>query len=279
MKIEEVLSYVGLKTEDVKDLDTFKAQFDQKFVNVEAAGEHPIIKEKIIGAAVGKTIGSIETEMNRVAKQFAIEFNDEEKKKPLTERMSLIPAKLAESYNKVTAELEDKLKLSGDEATKKYVGEIEKLKTDNKTFKEMVDKTKQTYEEMLKQKEAEHNGLFISHTMSEAKKKLKFVENPDPYKLKGFEATFNEKYKLELDENRSVIVRNAKGERIPNPKKAGDFMDLESILATEAEQAGLINVNGQKNVAKSNFVVNLQNQNQPSGGGDKSRRVVNTFGR
>jgi hypothetical protein len=107
LETKEVFEYLGIKADDIKDLDTFKATFEKDFIKQSNITEENESVKKILG----KTFGTLENEIKKVAKGFEldIDFNsDDLKDKKVTDKLKFVVSEYDAKQKSVIAELTEK---------------------------------------------------------------------------------------------------------------------------------------------------------------------------
>ena len=234
VKLEDVLKYTGIELGEEATPETFKAAFDGVFVKKENAAND----EEIQKAVIGKSTREYATEIKRTIKESGLELTEEEAKLPVNELLRLIPAKKDEVYTSKIEELEKKagkpsealeaLQNKYNQLESKFT-DVDSLRNDLATKLTEKDKEFETFQTTFKLKEAQKDIWGkINSGISKQAKELEKV---------GFVAKMNETYKIDLDGDSPVILKD--GHRIPDPNKHGEFLTPVDVIKKEAEDLGL----------------------------------------
>lgn len=267
VKLEDVLKYTGIELGEDATQETFKAAFDGVFVKKENA----VNDEEIQKAVIGKSTREYATEIKRTIKESGLELTEDEAKLPVSDLLRLIPAKKDEVYTSKIQELEKKAGKPSEalEALQSKYNQLESKLTD-------VDNLKNDLASKLTEKDKEFETFQKTFKLNEATKDIWGKVNSGISKQAkelekvGFVAKMNETYKIDLDGDTPVILKD--GHRIPDPTKHGEFLNPVDVIKKEAEELGLWAVtdpNKVKPVSTPQPVVNNSGVNTGSG-----RRVI-----
>lgn len=237
MELKDILKYQGIELGEDATVEDYKKAFDETFVRLDQAADHPDVKKANVGEATRKYA----TELKRTAKEHGVELSKEDTDLPVDELARLVAAKIQESNTTIIEELKAK---SGkpSEALEKLTSDYEKLKL--KLADE--ERVKTEIAEKLTLKEKEFTTFEKNYKLNDAKKNLmKEAESflsvtADPLRKKGFFSTINEKYKMDLDENGEFLITNEKGERIADPSKHGAWLPPIEVLKQDAKELGVL---------------------------------------
>lgn len=242
MEIKDVLSTLGIDAE-VKDASQFKELFEQKFVAIDELKERKELIEPYVSKAIGKRLGSLETEVKRIAKESAIDIeSDEFKGKPIEELTKTVFKKFAESNLSVVKNLQEKLSANSGDAVAKIQKEAEQWKTKYSEVESLLNDTKNQFTKLQEDKENEIKSFKIEVKKKNVWDSIGLKKDITPVEKTGFEALLNSKYSLDLEED-TIVVKTKDGKRIKNDKVVGQFKTFEEILKEEAEANGLISKN------------------------------------
>ena len=234
IELKEILSYQGIELSEEATVEDYKKSFDMVFVKKDNAADDKDVKAAIMGEATR----TYATEIKRTAKEAGIALSEEEAKLPVAELLRLIPAKKDESYTAKITELESKVgkpsealeALQGKytQLESKY-SDIEAMKSDLANKLTEKDKEFDTFQKTFKLNEANKDIWGkVNSGLSKQSSELERV---------GFVAKMNENYKIELDGDSPVILKD--GHRIPDPNKHGEFLAPVDVLKSEAEAMNL----------------------------------------
>lgn len=241
MDVKEILSFLGMDAEKVKTVDEFKAGFQTDFIKRSAIDND----DEIVGKIYGKKLGTVLTHAKRTAKTLGVELSAEETKdKSVEDLIELIGQKAKDKHTEEVAELKKLADKSNNEETiKEYQKKIEKLTEKNRDYSAMVESLRTENETVKTQSQKAVREFKLNSERTRAFTQAKFKKDITPLERKGFEATFNERYELDLDENEAPFIKEkATGKRINSAKKAGDFATIDEILEQELATNKLIDM-------------------------------------
>lgn len=241
MSIEkEALEYLGYKAEDFKDVNEFKEKFNKTFIKQENITEDSEPVKKILG----KTYGTLENEIKKVAKSFDLDIDfDSIKDKKVTDKLKFA----FETYNNVKSEyikeLETKATQGNDDKVKEWEKKYEKISQKYKDTENLLSATTSEYNQFKEKAQNDVKGIKLSVKTKDAFSKIKLKPDISEFEKKGYYSTIQEKYQFDLDEQDNLVVKNKKGEAIPSAKTAGTFKTIEEILEEEAIAGKLLQLN------------------------------------
>lgn len=237
---KEALEYLGFKLDDLKTIDEFKSKFDSTFIKQSNITEDSEPVKKILG----KTFGTLENEIKKVAKGFELDVDFEElKDKKVTEKLKYTFEKYNEKKGEYIKDLEAKAALGNDDKVKEWEKKYEKINQKYKDVEGLLNNTKSEYEQAQNKWQSEIKNVKLNVLTKDAFAKVKLKNDISDFEKRGYMATISEKYKFDLDETENLIVKNSKGERIPSSKTTGTFKTIEEILEEEAISGKLIQLN------------------------------------
>ena len=263
---EKVFKYLGIELNEEATEETFKETFDKTFVRRDRAIED----ESITAAITGKNTQYFAKELKRAAKESGIELSEEETKLPVADLARLLTAKKDEAYTGKIAELEKKAG-KPSEALKEWEDKYNQL---NNKFAD-VDKMRVELAEKYAAKEAEFTqftqGFKKEQTVKEIWSKANefLSDTATPLERKGFISYVNENYNIDLDGDNPVILKD--GHRIPDPNKAGEFLDPLPVIRMEAEKNKILKVSDPK---KAEPVVATPPQTVSNPNGVRQSRLI-----
>lgn len=231
--IEQILKYTGVELpegttiEDFK-IEDFKKAFDSRYITKENAVRDEDVKSKIIGEVLGAT----QTKLKRTFKEYGVEVEGDN----ILDLSADFAKKQNEVYQKQLTELKGK---GGKEIEDKFKEKLQAKEGEISNLQKMLETKDSELQSKLNEFKSTQKNSQLQSYKSELFGGLKFSENVNEYAKKGFYSDFSEKYKLDIDEDGNKLIMNAKGERIPNPEKHGDFMTPEQVRDMEFTKAEL----------------------------------------
>lgn len=254
----ELVKFLNLESED--DLEKAKEKFQNSYLPVE---QHK--------STIGKLTGTIATNVKKAFGQIGVQLTDDEFKDRKIEEVIVSASEKAKSFfDQQREELEKRATASGSEEV------IKEWEKKYKTVEKKLSEVEQARQEALNsfdqfkiQVETEKKQGKIESVFNSALSSIKFDPSVNEFTKKGFIATINEKYIIDLEDDGNAVVKDKKtGDRIKSSAKAGTFLGVEDVLLTEATQAGIIQKNpaAGRPVAKpgqNGYVPPIETQNKP----------------
>lgn len=234
----ELLKFIAPEILEAEDLEQAKQILTSTFIKKSEAAKDEDVRKQVSGSLLGK----LDTFVNQQAKQLNVEFDEGVKSGKLEDKLSFLTNKVSENLETYKSQID---KGVGEDFKKKleteFQSKIDKLNLDLQTKTEMLDNTVQKLTTIETEYKTKERNRIITDAFQKAKSEIQFSPEADNLKLKGFEATFNEKYIVELDDNNAVVVlESATKKPIQNPNKMNDFLGLSDVLKKEAEENNLL---------------------------------------
>lgn len=249
---KEALEYLGYKPEDFKTVEEFKAKFDSTFIKQSNITEDSEPVKKILG----KTFGTLENEIKKVAKGFELDVDFEElKDKKVTEKLKYTFEKYNEKKNEYIKDLEAKASQGNDDKVKEWEKKYEKINQKYKDVEGLLNSTKSEYEQAQQKWQNEVKSVKLNVLTKDAFGKVKLKPDISEFEKKGYFSTIAEKYQFDLDESENLVVKNKQGERLKSAKVTGAFKTIDEILEEEAIAGKLYQLNSDG--GKPKVVVNF----------------------
>jgi len=263
IKPEEITAYLGIEADS---MDQFKEKFDPEFVRKSLIKDPKSdVHKELFPLVIGKFAGTVQKDFIHGIKDMGIELAPEEvKDKKVEDIIKLGLEKAKDFYSSKIADYESKVGQGKDEAVKEWETKYTKL-TDKFTQLDGLHKTlQQTYESEKGGFQNQIKGIRLENIIAKENEKIKWNTAAKPLEKDGFFANLEKNYKRDLDETGNLEIFDSKGQRIPNPAKAGTWMSYSEILKSEAEKAGLWeqNPHQQKNTPPAVFSIGQQQNNQ-----------------
>lgn len=258
---KKALEYLGFNPEEFKTEEEFKSKFDSVFVKQSNINEDtPVVK-----SLLGRIYGSLENQIKKVAKENEIEVDfdtDEFKDKKISDKLKHTFTKFNEVKGATIKELESKVGLGNDEKVKEWETKYNKAAQKAKDFESLLNSTKSEFEQSQQKWQSQIKDTKLNVLTKDAFSKVKLKNDISEFEKKGYYSTIKEKYQFDIDEQENLIVKNAKGERIPSAKTTGTFKTIDEILEEEAVAGNLykMNVDGGKPKQQINFGTSNKNE-------------------
>ncbi|MES2592395.1 MAG: hypothetical protein V4608_10950 [Bacteroidota bacterium] len=249
IELKDISEYTGIKFEDLKTVDEFKAAFDKDFIKQSAITEESEPVKKILG----KVFGTLENDIKKVAKGFELdidfESDDFKANKKVNDKFKFVLGKYDEKNKATIADLTAKAGLGNDDKVRELQTKWEKATQKAKETETLLNSTKTEFEQYKTNTVNEIKTKTLSSIKKEIYAKAKFLPDANEFTKKGFLTSFEEKYNFDLDENENPFITTKKGEKIISSKVAGAFKTPAEVLEEELISAKLYVLNpagGQK---------------------------------
>lgn len=249
LEVKEALEYLGIKAENIEEFKTF---FDKDFIKQSAITEDLESVKKILG----KTFGTLENEAKKFAKEneLDIDFESDDFKglKKVSEKYKFVTSKLNEKNKSIIEELQKKAGQGNDEKVKEWEKKYDKLDLKHKEISGLLSTTKTDFDTFRAASEGSMKSFKLGVQKKELYGKLNFDPGVNEFTKKGFIGSFEEKFKIDLDENDSPILMDLTGAKIASKKKSGEFKSVDEALQELLVEAKLnaLNPDGGRQKAK-----------------------------
>jgi hypothetical protein len=239
---EEILNFIGI--DKVEDLDTFKVEFNSRFVPLNDAHNNPDIQQRV----VGKRMTEITSKLADFGKSVGLDVTfDQLAKKKVEEVITDFKGSLSERLQ----ELSNAANSGTDKRVHDLAKQLEEKDKSLNQFKEEWEKTANEFNAYKEQAASNIKSYKVNHQLDSLKSKIAWVDDINDIHREGFESYINKNYVFDLDENERLIVKDREGKFIPKKDKAGSFADPFEILSSVAEQNRLVKKNNADNNKKN----------------------------
>lgn len=264
IEVKDIISYLGFKPEDIKELDDLKPAFESEFVRVANINEDYEPVKKIIG----KTFGSIETNITQLAKSKDINFDDvsDWKESKLKDKLKIFATKLEEKSSSTIEELTKKASLNSDEKVKELETKLEKSKSKINDLDGLLKSTSNEFTAYKETAAKQIKGVKLDTLKTDALSKIKFKPDISEFEKEGYMSVIQKKYKFDLDENDKFVVMDSSGKLIPNTKVSGTFKTINEVLEEEAIAGKLFQMNVDAGKPKPNVNKTIVDTTTPTSG-------------
>lgn len=248
IELKEVAEYLGI-TGEIKDLDGFKTAFEKDFIKQSAITEENESVKKILG----KTFGTLENEIKKVAKGYELEVDfeaEELKGKKVTDKLKYVVSELDKKNKTIIDDLTIKAGQGNDEKAKEWEEKATKAISKAKDFENLLKTTKTELETVQSNSQKEIKNIKLDIFKTQALGKVKFKADINDIEKEGYMSIIQKNYVFDLDEAGKPVILDKENKRIPNPKVNGTFMDIEEVLQTEAVKNKLFQLNPDGGKAK-----------------------------
>lgn len=234
MELNEILEAIGFSG-DAENLTREKlvGHINANFVKRERAFEDDQVRKQAFGRVFGEIAGKVapligksKSEIQEMGNEAAFDLLQQTWEAKSSE-IEKIKQKAAEGQSKQLADLQ---------------AERDDLAKSVKDYQEAVKAAQQAAEEANKKYETGIHEYKIGMAKKDLFGSLPWSENANEFVRKGIEAAFAESYKLDLDGD-TPVIKTVDGNLIPDPKKAGSFVDPKTVLTQLAEKAGALKNN------------------------------------
>lgn len=242
MEAKDLLDFLGLDPEQVKDIDTFKGEFGKKYFT-----EKQIHSDKeLLGRFTGKTMQKVTKAMLDHARELELDVEDLKADTP-EDTIKAITGKLSAHYGKQIEDVKSQVGKSGEEAIKPWQEKVSKfeqaLNDEKKAKKEIAEQFEGYKKTAADQIKATRIDYFKKDLMTSIGYDPTVMK--DDLKRKGWESHVAENFRFDFDEHDQPIITDKTGAKIKNPKKADEWLAPKDVLAAEAEKLGLLPKNPQ----------------------------------
>lgn len=219
IEIKDLADVMGVEITEETTREEFINSFNNKFVPAENHNK----KIKEINARAAHAI-------NKSFRDAGFEVTKEE-----VEKVDLfeLPSVYASKVTAKLTELESNKSATEEEIAKKYEKELTTYKTKAADLSGLLEETKTGFEQFKSEVQTKEKNFAINTYKSNAMSQLNWSDNANEFVKKGFEATINEKYRFELDDENKPIVRDKDGKVIASTVKAGDIATYEEVIKSE----------------------------------------------
>jgi len=240
MELKDITSWLDIEAESLED---FQNKFKEKYFTESEVFADPSKLSKF----TGKTLGSVTDNAVKIAKSFGVEVPKESiKDKKIEDIFNLILEQKEDQHQKLVEETKGMVSKGADEKFQELQSQLEKAQSKAKDLENLNKSTVNKYEEELKGWSGKVRQVKTDYAKTQLFEKVKYAPDLDPYKKKGFIASFDEKYGIDLDDSDNLFIFDkATGSRMEDPKKHGSFREPLDILQEEAVKAGVMSVNPQ----------------------------------
>jgi hypothetical protein len=219
MKPEEALEVVKFLGIEADTVDAAKAAINEKWVPQEQHSK-----------AIGELNGKFTHELTKVAKNLGVEVDKSEfKDKSTVEIPAIIGTKLQAKFT----ELEGQKSATATEVEAKYKSEIDKYKSKITDLEGLTASTAKQFEDFKSTVETEKRNGRISAEFGGVFSKLPFSQTVSDFTKKGFEASVRDKYRFDLSEDGTPVVRDVEGQAVKSKVNAGKFATYAEVIEAE----------------------------------------------
>lgn len=261
---KEIFEYLGI--DPVEKFEDFRTKFEPVYIRKNSIKDDKEFQQSLVQPLMGKIAQITTQNLVKELKSEGIEFESGEikelKESPIEDVFNKGVAKLKTYYTSKIAELESKAGSGSDEKVKEYQTKFEKLQAKYEQEHNLFEQTKQSFEQERQSFANEKKGIKMQSKVGDAFKSIKWKTGASEIEKKGFLSLVNEKYKIDLDEQDELFIADSKGQRIPHPKKNGEFKNIHEILEEEGRAAGVWEGNPIADRAKPQRPVHQQGQIQ-----------------
>jgi hypothetical protein len=233
MEIKDVTSWLGIEADSI---ESFKEAFEKKYFTEDQVFDN----KELLSKFTGKTLGNITRQLSNIGRAQGIEFQKPEiEGKPIEDVVNLFLNKQADQFNGKIKELETHAGSGSDEKLQEWVKKYEKLEGKYRDTESALKKTAEDFEGFKQTASEQVKSVKLDFVKEQLWSTANFAPGTDPLKLKGFRASFNESYKIDLDETGAPYIADVSGKRIQNPNKHSEFLGPQDVLNLEIEKHGL----------------------------------------
>ncbi|REJ84529.1 MAG: hypothetical protein DWQ44_08985 [Bacteroidetes bacterium] len=271
---KEILDFLGIQEDDAKDLKGFSSKFSELFIRKQNLNDSksPEYKE-IAPSIIGKVAGNAQTVITRKLKEAGVDISKNDfKDKMIEEVVEFAFDQLSGAYGTKIKDLEKAAAAGGDQALTDLKEKYESLQKKNQDTESALSTLKSALSEKEKNFASELKGFKLKSAKRDLFGSAQYAEGIQDVAKIGFQTHIENNFSLDLDENESLVLLTKEGHRIPNPKKAGEFLSPLDIMKEEGLKLGVWAANPHEKEKKKPFEAknNFGNQGHqgafPAGG-------------
>lgn len=272
--LEELLKYLGMDPEKVKDAAAFQTEFVKGYYNKKHFEDQksPAFRE-LFPVMIGKFAGANQVKIQKKLKEAGFDLTDDEmKEKGFEDVLDMAFDTVITGSKKKIEELTGDAGKNTDQKVKDWEEKYNKLESKFKDTEKLLGTTKET----LKTKETEFTTKIKNFSLDSERgnlyKGVKWNDQvkSDSIKQSGFFTEFEKHHALDLDEKGKLYVTDkATGERIPSKSKNGEFVSPDEAIKNFGLQHKVWeeNPHGGRQTEKRNFSTEKANLEKPKSGG------------
>ncbi|MFZ7106592.1 MAG: hypothetical protein ACO1HP_07520 [Bacteroidota bacterium] len=237
----ELAQYLGMKPEEITNLDQFKEKFNQSFVSKTALTDPKSSEyQEFAPKAVGRIAGVIENLVGKTLKTVGLELTEEEKKKPVESLVETALSRLRESGDAKVNQLAEQLKSNASEKEKQLADQLTGVQKKYKDLEGLHHQTVQQLEQERTEAASKIREVQIGFQKTDIESKtIRWRNGIKPVEQEGFFSLLGKQVKLDLDDQGKLIVLDKDGKLINSKKRTGTFMTYEEILEEQGKAAGI----------------------------------------
>lgn len=238
VETKDLLKFLNLGIEDseIEGLDIEKLK--EKFTAVYAPQSE--LKKR-----TGDMLGRLGTKYKQLLQENGVDFvNSDIEDKPFEEVLSLGITKFKGKYSSEIDELKDKVGKGTGKEDEALLKKIAKLEATESEWNGKYTALQTEYEGFKTESTNKFTEYKLKNKLNEIhSSKIQWAQNLPEVAKKGYFATINDNYKVELDEQDNVVVKDKTGNPIPNPAVNNTFKTYEDILQEVGVKEGTWPIN------------------------------------
>ena len=225
IETKELLKFLnlGFAETDIEALDLEKVK--EKFTSVYSPKSE-------LNQKTGEMIGRLGTKYKQILQAQGIDFvNSDVDGKPFEEVMELGITKFKTKFSTEIEDLKSKVGTGTGKQDEALLKKIEKLEQKDGEWSGKYSALQTEYDGFKTDSESKFKNYKLQNKLNEIhSNKIQWKQDTSDLTKKGYFSTINENYKVELDENDNILVKDKTGNQIPNPAVNNTFMKYEDIL-------------------------------------------------
>lgn len=256
METKDILDYLGIQADS---MDELKAQFSQKYMTEKGIHEN----RELLAKFTGRTLAKISQSIIGKAKEDEIEITDGEfKDKPVEDIFSELTGRYKSRYESQIRDLNAQIGKTGEEAVKPWQEKVTKFESALADEKRAKQEIAQQFEAYKKDSDNRIKETRIQYLRKDIMSGIDYDPQQigDPLKKEGWESHVSKNFRLDYDEHDNPIITDNQGRKIPNPKKADEWLSPKDVLSMEADKLGLTKKNPQGGKPAPRFQTGGQQQ-------------------
>lgn len=269
--IEDLLSFIGIETDENTTQEQLHDTFREKYILKEKAHND----EKIRNTASGRRLGELEKDLRKQVKEFGVEFGQEFSEAKLEDMIGHALKEIKSGHETKVKEVQNSFDPSEkDQAIKDWEEKYGKLETKYGETKSLLDLRVNEFDEYKSKKEEEISSFKLNTFYNSSMNSANYKNGISDLEKKGFDTHMRDKYTYQFDESGNLWPYSKEtNSRIPHPKDMNKFMSLDEVRDMELKETGLSPVND-KAEQKVAIGSSVQKTDDPKPQGNNTERRV-----
>ncbi len=275
MPITEKAALAVFGVDDLAKFETeeaLKGFVDSTWVKRDHANDDPDVRKSVLG----KVNRVARTRLSGIAKEYELDLDgklmsDGDPVDIIPELGKALKAKFGE-----IGELREKAEKALPEDTiKEWDKKLKGLEKERDLFKSQASELQGKYDGLFNEVKTTKAKTVEDREWNNALAGIQFHPGVDDLKKEGFKAIARQKYRIELDDEFTPKLVDAKGSPLKHPKKGGEFLSLAEALKIEAAEMKLVGTSVHGNKPAPQRPAPMTMNPAPAGPQKKERYIAN----